>query len=407
MLGQLLREAGLLSAEDLEKALSAQLICGGKIGTSLIELEMVPINEVSRHLALQHNLPEATQAVLDQVSPEVLALVPQELCSRYKVVPVQLQGRLLQLAMLDPMDLAQVDELSFVTGLRIQPMVAPELRLYYLLERHFGLERPSRYLRVPEDDALPLDDALSLDEQSPERPQRRRYLAPMELPPMEPMEPEDDLDLNVDVDVDVDVDLSPEPLAPPPEPSPSPPSDEDLGLVYLDSFTDLPVIEDAPAETSPLEQALARLQQAGSQHAVAQALVRPVAGGSTLSVLFLVRGQALVGVAAHGDPCKADEVGDLVLSLTPRSALREAFERRVVIRASGQDPFLHLVASYLGALAPVEACVAPILAGQRVVQILCVLSAGGPLTRGAGDDLQRLCAAATERYAHLIRRMSR
>ena len=386
MLGQLLREAGVLSAQDLDKALSAQLICGGKIGTSLIELEMVPIDQVSHHLAAQLNLPEATPEILDQTSQEVLSLVPQELCERYKVIPLRLEGRLLLLAMLDPMDLAQVDELSFVTGLHIQPIVAPELRLYYLLERYFGLERPSRYLRIPEDDPLPLDI------QSPQ-PQRRRYLEPIELPALEPMEQH------------LDLDLDDESATPPPA---RPTEDDDLGLVYLDSFTDLPLASApaAPAE-SPLAQALARLEQAHSQQAVASALVQPVAGGTSLSVLFMVRGKALVGIAAHGSQCTAQDVGELVVSLTPRSMLREAHQRRAVVRGPGQDPFMHLVASYLGAPVPTEACVVPIFSGEQVVQLLCTLSAAGPLDPRVAEDLQLLCARATDRYASLLTRLAR
>lgn len=392
MLGQLLREDGLLSAQDLDKALSAQLICGGKIGTSLIELEMVPIDQVSCHLAAQFNLPEATPQLLDQATQEVLSLVPQELCSRYKVVPLRLEGRLLLLAMLNPTDLAQVDELSFVTGLRIQPMVAPELRLYYLLERYFGLERPSRYLRVPEDDPLPLDIQS-------QQPQRRRYLAPIELPPLEPMEPEPEQNL----DLDLAPDLDDAPSAPP-----APPIEDDLGLVFLDSFTSMPAAS-APAEPSesPLSVAMTMLEQAHSQQAVASALVRPVVDGTSLSVLFMVRGKALVGIAAHGSRSTAEEVGELVVSLIPRSTLRQAHAQRTVIRASGQDPFMHLVASYLGAPTPAEACVVPIFSGEQVVQLLCTLSAAGPLAPGAAEDLQRLCARATERYASLLTRLSR
>ena len=406
-LGQLLYDAGLPSAQDLRKALSAQLICGGKIGTSLIELEMVPIDQVSRHLAAQLDLPEATPQILDRATDEVLSLVPRELCSRYKVIPLGLEGRLLKLAMLEPLDLAQVDELSFVTGLRIQPMVAPELRLYYLLERHFGLERPSRYLRIPEDEPLCLETPGS-------RPQRRRYLEPLELPPLEPMDPApapgdpyasrpagDTFELTIDVAEEV-VD----PGAP--EQRSAPADEDDLGLVYLDSFTDLPAAG-APAAPGqpPLEQALSWLQQAQSPQAVATALVQPVASGTALSVLFLVRGKALVGVAAHGTESTAEEVGELVVSLTPRSMLRQAYEQRAVVCGSGQDPFMQLVASYLGASAPAGACVAPVLAGQQVVQLLCTLYADTPLAPDAARDLQRLCAHATKRYASLVSHLAR
>ena len=395
-LGQLLRDAGELSPENLRKALSAQLICGGKIGTSLIELEMVPIDEVSRHLATQLNLPEATPALLDQTSQAVLDLVPRDLCARYKVVPLKLEGRQLKVVMLDPMNLAQIDELSFVTGLQVQPVVTPELRLYYLLERYFGVERPSRYLRVPEDEPLPLDTGGP-------RPQRRRYLEPLELPPLEPMGSSLELEVDDDDDdlqIDVDLDLEPARGVAPEEP---PPDDEDLGLMYLDSFTDLPVIEDAPA---PLEQALAAMDRARSQQDVARCLVQPVVAGTSLTVLFMVRGKALVGVAAQGTDAAA-RVGELVVSLTPRSLLRECFERRVVVRGPGQDPFVNLVAGYLEAPAPVEACVAPVFAGQQVAQLLCTLSGQSPLDGGAAEALGQLCARATQRHARLVSDLSR
>ena len=49
----------------------------------------------------------------------------------------------------------------------------------------------------------------------------------------------------------------------------------------------------------------------------------------------------------------------------------------------------------------------PIFSGEQVVQLLCTLSAAGPLAPGAAEDLQRLCARATERYASLLTRLSR
>ncbi len=395
-LGQLLRDAGELSNENLRKALSAQLICGGKIGTSLIELEMVPIDEVSRFLSTQLNLPEATPALLDKTSQAVLDLIPRDLCMQRKVVPLKVEGRQLKVAMLDPLNLAQIDELSFATGLLVQPVVTPELRLYYLLERYFGVERPSRYLRVPEDEPLPLDAS------SPQ-PQRRRYLEPLELPPLEPMEPSEELE----IDIDIDLELEPEDDGAAREAAgEAAPDDEELGLVYLDSFTDLPVIEDAPAEEPPLERALAALDRARDQQEVADALVQPVVAGTSLTVLFMVRGKALVGVAARGTAA-ADRVGELVVSLTPRSLLRQCFERRTVIRGPGQDPFVNLVAGYLEAPAPAETCLAPVFAGQQVAQLLCTLSGQGPLGDDAAGALTRLCARASERHARLVLDLSR
>ncbi|MDF1561663.1 MAG: hypothetical protein P1V51_01395 [Deltaproteobacteria bacterium] len=158
-LGEMLVEAGGLSQPQLEEALKAQLIYGGKLGTILIELGFVNQEFLTSLLARQSGLPPAPIDSLEDVSPQILKLVPRELAERYTLIPFFKEKRRLHVAILDPSNLSMVDEVSFATGLDVRPYVAPELLIWSLLERYYEVSRPERYIRISEDPALTLTNS--------------------------------------------------------------------------------------------------------------------------------------------------------------------------------------------------------------------------------------------------------
>lgn len=372
-LGHLLVQAGLITNEKLRQALAAQLICGGKLGTNLVELEMVPLDQVSRLLSSQLQVPEASDHLLGQVSDAVLALVPHELCARVMAIPFAAQNRTLDLAMLNPLDLEAVDELAFAAGMQVRTHVIPELRLYYFLERYLGVERPKRFLRVPRATATPPHVGVV---PPPPQQQRRRYLEPTaDIPEAQPLVLPTDHGGAGDPD-----------------------------LVMLDNFTQDPASDEELCEVTVEQPAPAQPPPPASSDELAQYVVRRLLPGTTVNVLLVVRGEMALGRAAHGVECPDSRVRQLVLSLAPASLLREALTRRAAVRGSSNDPMLGLMATFLGAPPPKDGCVAPIRLGDDVVQILCAL-APEPLSP---DISQTLCAAsnqATTSYGHLLEQL--
>ncbi|HJV36281.1 MAG TPA: hypothetical protein VJ604_14490, partial [Geomonas sp.] len=129
MLGEMLLKVGALTEEQLQQVLHAQAIYGGRLGTNLVEMGLVEEEDLARVLNEKMGVPHIDLAALNSVPAEVLSLVPSEMVQRYRVLPVEVKGRKLTLAMEDPSDFGALDDIGFVTGLVVVPRVCSELRL--------------------------------------------------------------------------------------------------------------------------------------------------------------------------------------------------------------------------------------------------------------------------------------
>ncbi len=150
-IGEMLLKAGILTRQQLEEALKAQLIYGGKLGTNLVEHGFVTEEFLTSFLSKQCNIPAVDSQELDNIAGHVIESVPREMAERHKVVPFKKENRRLDLALIDPTNLRAIDELSFKTGLRIRPYVAPEVTIIRCLERYYEIPRPRRYIRIESD----------------------------------------------------------------------------------------------------------------------------------------------------------------------------------------------------------------------------------------------------------------
>ena len=149
-IGQLLLESGLITPTQLEQGLEAQLVFGGRLGTNLVELGFIATASIAEVLARQLGIPALAPSELDQVPRGALDALPQEMAARHQVFPLQLEKRRLKLAMVDPTDLDALDEIGFATGLRLEPVVAPELLVTYALEKFYDVHRANRFVRLAE-----------------------------------------------------------------------------------------------------------------------------------------------------------------------------------------------------------------------------------------------------------------
>ncbi len=147
-LGELLVQEGLITQSQLEDGLRAQQIYSGKLGTNLVEQGYLSQSALAEFLSVQLGIRNVEASQLEAIPSDVLALVPEALAEKYLVVPIHVDKRKLQLAMADPTDLGVIDDLAFQTGYTILPAVAPELLITFALERHYGIVRKCRYLRL-------------------------------------------------------------------------------------------------------------------------------------------------------------------------------------------------------------------------------------------------------------------
>jgi len=147
-LGEILIDHGAINAEQLEAALRNQLMLGGHLGTSFLELNLVDEASLGRALAEATGVPFAAPEFLHKVNPGVLQSIPKRTVEEYQAVPFRRSERLLEVAMINPRDLQAIDALAFASGCKIVPWVAPEARVFEAMERLYGLPRRTRYIML-------------------------------------------------------------------------------------------------------------------------------------------------------------------------------------------------------------------------------------------------------------------
>lgn len=149
-LGVLLVRAGALTEESVNRALAIQGFAGGRIGTLLIERGSVTEDDVGKALAEQHGCEYIPWKQLGSVSSIVTAALPAKFAIRHSAVPVELNDNFLRIVLRDPANLRILDELFFVTGKKIVPATAPEVRIYQALEKYYGERRTPRFAILAE-----------------------------------------------------------------------------------------------------------------------------------------------------------------------------------------------------------------------------------------------------------------
>lgn len=147
-LSDLLFSEGLITPQQLEEALQSQVIYGGRLGTNLVEMNMVKETDVVRCLSKQLERPFVSAEQLMSVPPEIIQLISKQVAEKFRIVPVSLEKRRLTVAMLQPSDLAAIDAISFMTGYTISPVVSSELRILQALEHYYGIKREVRFINL-------------------------------------------------------------------------------------------------------------------------------------------------------------------------------------------------------------------------------------------------------------------
>lgn len=163
----MLLNAGLINRDQFEEALRNRVLYGGKIGTSLIELGYIREEDLARFLSDKLSVPYVHPDQLLHIPPEVIALLPRELALKYGAIPLSLERKRLSLVMADPSDLTAIDEIGFITGYSITPLITPEVRLVQALGIYYQTAVDSRFQKVIERiDAEQIDFIEPIEEET-------------------------------------------------------------------------------------------------------------------------------------------------------------------------------------------------------------------------------------------------
>lgn len=139
-----------MSEENVHRALAVQGFTGGRIGTLLLEKGSVSEDDVGRALAEQHGCEYVPWRQLGSLPTAVIAALPAKFAIRHSAIPVEVGEGFVRVALRDPSNLRILDELFFVTGKKIVPAAAPEVRIYQALEKCYGERRTPRFAILAE-----------------------------------------------------------------------------------------------------------------------------------------------------------------------------------------------------------------------------------------------------------------
>jgi type IV pilus assembly protein PilB len=156
-LGELLVRQNLISLQQLRKAQDAQTRDGGRLGYHLIKTGAIEEQKLTDFLSKQYGVP-AINLKDFEIEPDVIKLVPKEVAEKHLVIPVNRAGPALIVAMSDPSNIFAIDDLKFLSGYNIEPVVASEVAIKEALEHYYATQGPSY-----EDVLGEVEDDVSVD----------------------------------------------------------------------------------------------------------------------------------------------------------------------------------------------------------------------------------------------------
>ncbi len=139
-LGEILVRENLLSAQQLREALDYQRSHGGRLGYNLVKMGLVSDDMITAVLSRQYGVPSVNLELFD-IEPSVIRLIPQEVAQKYSVLPLSRVGASLTLAMVDPTNVFAMDDIKFMTGLNIEPVVVSEASVQEAIAKYYGSTR--------------------------------------------------------------------------------------------------------------------------------------------------------------------------------------------------------------------------------------------------------------------------
>ncbi len=139
LIGDLLVREGLITDEQLSKALREQQTNGHRLGYTLVSMGVVSETDLTRVLARRYRVKAVDLSRIDKIDQRMIRLVKPEIAMRHLVLPLRRVGRTLTVAMANPTNLDAIDELRFSTGYDIEPVVAGEYSLRKSIEQYYAM----------------------------------------------------------------------------------------------------------------------------------------------------------------------------------------------------------------------------------------------------------------------------
>lgn len=139
-LGEILVRENLLSPNQLREALEYQRSNGGRLGSNLVKLGFISDDVITSVLSRQYGVP-SINLELFQIEPETINLISQEVALKYTVLPISKVGPTLTMAMADPTNVFAMDDIKFMTGLNVEPVIASEASIQASIGKYYSTSK--------------------------------------------------------------------------------------------------------------------------------------------------------------------------------------------------------------------------------------------------------------------------
>ncbi len=165
-IGELLIKESLITSEQLDMALKQQRLKGGRLGLILISMGYVDDDDITSALSKQYGVPSINLAYFE-IDPSVIKLIPLDTAQKYLVIPLSRVGNTLTIATADPTNVFAMDDIKFMTGFNVEPVIASEASIAEALEKYYGTPHSLELKKVYEEIASGEKDSVELDLEIP------------------------------------------------------------------------------------------------------------------------------------------------------------------------------------------------------------------------------------------------
>ena len=152
-IGEALIKARLITEDQLKLALERQKVFSGRIDTNIVEAGFLDDEKLTRFLGQFLKLPTVPSNLINSIPVDIIYTVNKEVVEKYGILPFKKEGNRLHVAMLNPQNLKDIEDLRFMTGFDIIPYVITELRLRNALEKYYGIKKAVRHISIDSFDA--------------------------------------------------------------------------------------------------------------------------------------------------------------------------------------------------------------------------------------------------------------
>src|SRR5256885_15793236 len=135
-IGELLLKEKLITPDQLQQALTQQKSNGGKLGYNLVKMGFVKDEQITALLSKQYGVP-AINLTQFKIDLTIVKLVPTETARKYQIIPPRRSGCTLTIAMTDPTNVFAMDDIKFMTGYTVEPVVASEVAITDAIEKYY------------------------------------------------------------------------------------------------------------------------------------------------------------------------------------------------------------------------------------------------------------------------------